>query len=74
MSGHNLFGPAGFLLWHFHFPLRICSFLFEGRVLYGLLEMHGVNVSAYIFAAMIAHFAGLLTCGLFVRSQSAAKV
>jgi DNA-binding CsgD family transcriptional regulator/MFS family permease len=51
----------------------LLSFLFEGQVLYSLLEMHGINASAYILAAMIAHFAGLFTCGLFVRSQVAAK-
>ncbi|MGI6404331.1 MAG: hypothetical protein ACOX0K_09055 [Oscillospiraceae bacterium] len=51
----------------------LLSFLFEGQVLYSLLEMHGINASAYILAAMIAHFAGLFTCGLFVRSQAAAK-
>ncbi|MGI6150546.1 MAG: hypothetical protein ACOYIR_01135 [Christensenellales bacterium] len=51
----------------------LLSFLFEGQVLYGLLEMHGANVSAYILTAMIAHFMGLLTCGLFVRSRAAAK-
>ncbi len=74
MSGHNLFGPRRLSIVAFSFSFAyMLSFLFEGRVLYGLLEMHGVNVSAYIFAAMIAHFAGLLTCGLFVRSQSAAK-
>lgn len=42
-------------------------------MLYSLLEMRGINASAYILAAMIVHFMGLLTCGLFVRSRSAAK-
>lgn len=27
----------------------------------------------FILTAIIAHFAGLLTCGLFVRTQTAAK-
>ena len=51
----------------------ILSFQFEGQVLYNLLEMREINASSYIMAAMIAHFVGLLTCGLFVRSWAAAK-
>jgi DNA-binding CsgD family transcriptional regulator len=51
----------------------ILSFLFEGKVLYSLLDLHGTDVSGFILTAIIAHFAGLLTCGLFVRTQAAAK-
>jgi DNA-binding CsgD family transcriptional regulator len=51
----------------------ILSFPFEGQVLYSLLDVHGVNISGYILAAIIAHCAGLFTCGLFVRSQKTAK-
>jgi DNA-binding CsgD family transcriptional regulator len=51
----------------------LLSFLFEGQVLYSLLELHGLNASAYIFGAMVAHFAGLFSCSLFVRSQATAK-
>ena len=51
----------------------ILSFQFEGQVLYNLLEMREINASSYIMAAMIAHFVGLLTCGLFVKSPAIAK-
>lgn len=51
----------------------ILSFPFEGQVLHSLLDLRGVNTSGYILAAIIAHFAGLFTCGLFVRSQKTAK-
>lgn len=51
----------------------ILSFQFEGQVLYSLLDLRGADASRYIMAAIIAHFAGLFTCGLFVRSQAAAK-
>ncbi|MGI6050278.1 MAG: LuxR C-terminal-related transcriptional regulator [Acetivibrionales bacterium] len=51
----------------------LLSFLFEGQVLYSLLDLHGEDADRYILAAIIAHFAGLLTCGLLVRSQTAAK-
>ncbi|MGI6586496.1 MAG: LuxR C-terminal-related transcriptional regulator [Lutisporaceae bacterium] len=53
----------------------ILSFAFEGQVLYSLLDLHGrgIDASGYISAAIIAHFTGLFTCGLFVRSQTAAR-
>jgi len=51
----------------------ILSFQFEGQVLYSLLDLYGTDASGFILTAIIAHFAGLLTCGLFVRTQAAAK-
>ena len=51
----------------------ILSFQFEGQVLYSLLDLRGTDAGRYILAAIIAHFAGLFTCGLFVKSQAAAK-
>ncbi|MDD3704813.1 MAG: LuxR family transcriptional regulator [Clostridiaceae bacterium] len=51
----------------------ILSFLFEGQVLYSLIDLHGTSVDRNIPAAIIAHFMGLFTCGLFVRHQRAAK-
>ena len=51
----------------------ILSFQFEGQVLYSLLDLRGTDADHYILTAIIAHFAGLFTCGLFVKSQAAAK-
>lgn len=51
----------------------ILSFQFEGQVLYSLLDLRGTDAGHYILTAIIAHFAGLFTCGLFVKSQAAAK-
>ena len=51
----------------------ILSFQFEGQVLYSLLDLRGTDADRYILAAIIAHFVGLFTCGLFVKSQAAAK-
>jgi DNA-binding CsgD family transcriptional regulator len=51
----------------------ILSFQFEGQVLYSLLDLRGTDADRYILATIIAHFTGLFTCGLFVRSQPAAK-
>ncbi|HZK57836.1 MAG TPA: helix-turn-helix transcriptional regulator [Clostridia bacterium] len=55
------------------FSVYILSFLFEGQVLYSLLDLYGTDVSGYILASIITHFIGLLTCGLFVRSLASAK-
>ncbi len=51
----------------------ILSFQFEGQVLYNLLELRGIDADSYIMVAIIAHFTGLFTCGLFVRTQVAVK-
>ena len=74
MNRHKLINSCRLSTTGFSFLFAyILSFQFEGQVLYSLLEMRGINASAYILAAMIVHFMGLLTCGLFVRSRSAAK-
>jgi DNA-binding CsgD family transcriptional regulator len=51
----------------------ILSFQFEGQVLYSLLNLWEINTYGFILAAIITHFIGLFTCGLFVKSQAAAK-
>ena len=74
MNGHKLLNSRRLSVTAFSFSFAfLLSFLFEGQVMYSLLDLHGVNASTYILAGMIAHFVGLLTCGLFVRSWAAAK-
>lgn len=51
----------------------ILAFLFEGRVLYSVLEYHGLDENNLILSGIIAHFIGLFTCGFFVRTLAAAK-
>ena len=51
----------------------LLSFLFEGQVLYDMLDYYDVQDSAYILAAILAHFAGLFSCGYIVKSSIAAK-
>ena len=51
----------------------LLSFLFEGQVLYSLMALYGLSPGFYILAAMLAHFAGLFSCGLFVKSYGIAK-
>ena len=51
----------------------LLSFLFEGQVLYSLLGLYGMDTSEYVLMAIISHFFGLLTCGLFIKDKVAAK-
>jgi len=51
----------------------ILSFQFEGQVLYSLLDLRGIDADRYILVAIIAHFTGLFTCSLFIKSQGGAK-
>lgn len=46
---------------------------FEGQVLYSLAQKYHFDPHPMIFGAIIAHFAGLLSSGLFIRSLPAAK-
>jgi DNA-binding CsgD family transcriptional regulator len=74
MKGHKLLNSRRLSVTAFSFSFAyLLSFLFEGQVLYSLLDLHGLNASSYILAGMITHFMGLLTCGQFVRSWAAAK-
>lgn len=47
----------------------LLSFLFEGRVLYSILDSFDIYFPNYIFAAIVAHFLGLFLCGWIIRSQ-----
>jgi len=46
---------------------------FEGRVLYAIMEYHGVAAQSFMFGAIAAHFSGLIACGIFVRNMRTAK-
>ncbi|MGI6141605.1 MAG: response regulator transcription factor [Caldicoprobacterales bacterium] len=74
MSGYKSLNSRIISIAVFSFSFSyLLSFLFEGQVLYSLLELYGEDPGNYILAVLIAHFIGLLSCGLFVRSQKAAK-
>ena len=74
MNGHKTINARRISVAGFSFLFAyILSFQFEGQVLYSLLDLRGTDADRYILAAIIAHFAGLFTCGLFVKSQAAAK-
>lgn len=46
----------------------LLSFLFEGQVLYSLLKHFDTHAIIYILIAIVAHFAGLFSCGFFVKT------
>ncbi|MDD4146015.1 MAG: LuxR family transcriptional regulator [Clostridia bacterium] len=74
MSGFKTLNARRFSVIAFSFSFAyLLSFQFEGQVLYSLLDLHQTDVSGYIMAAIIGHFTGLFTCGLFVRTQAVAK-
>jgi len=51
----------------------LLSFVFEGQVLYSTIDAFGARSNTYILAAIVAHFAGLFSCGLFIKTPSRAK-
>jgi DNA-binding CsgD family transcriptional regulator len=51
----------------------LLSFVFEGQVLYSLADYFQAPSTAFIFPAIVAHFAGLFSCGFFVKTPQAAK-
>lgn len=51
----------------------LLSFLFEGQVLYSLLEHFDTQADTYILAAIVVHFVGLFSCGFFVKSPKMAR-
>lgn len=52
----------------------LLSFLFEGQVLYSIINSFGAQTHTYILSAIMAHFAGLFSCGYFIKSPPMAKL
>ncbi len=52
----------------------ILSFVFEGQLLYSLLELHNVTASGYIMLAIAAQFLGLFTGGMYTKSAEQARI
>jgi DNA-binding CsgD family transcriptional regulator len=51
----------------------LLTFVFEGQVLYSAVNACGMQPHALILLAIVAHFAGLLSGGCFVKSHRHAK-
>lgn len=51
----------------------LLSFVFEGQVLYSTIDAYGAKSNTYILTAIVAHFAGLFSCGFFVKTPRMGK-
>ena len=49
------------------------AFLFEGQIFYSLADAYKIDPAVMVFCGVAAMFAGLLLCGLFIKSKKAAK-
>lgn len=52
----------------------LLSFVFEGQVLYSIIDTFAAHTYTYILSAIIAHFIGLFSCGFFIKSPRMAKL
>ena len=52
----------------------LLSFVFEGQVLYSIIDTFGTQTHTYIISAIVAHFVGLFSCGYFIKTPRMAKL
>lgn len=70
----NYGNPRVFSIAAFSFSFAyLLSFLFEGQVMYSLIDEFGAQTNQYILFAIISHFFGLFTAGFYVKTQRIAK-
>lgn len=58
---------------HSLFSAWMLSFLFEGTIFYSLADAYKIDPASMVFCAVAAMFAGLLLCGLFIKTKKAAN-
>jgi DNA-binding CsgD family transcriptional regulator len=51
----------------------LLAFVFEGQVLYSTIDAFGAQSNTYILTAIVSHFAGLFSCGFFIKTPSRAR-
>lgn len=61
------------VLVHSLFSSWMLAFLFEGQVFYSIADTHKIDPTGIVFCGVAAIFAGLLLCGLFIKTKKAAK-
>ena len=61
------------VLAHSLFSAWMLAFLFEGQIFYSLAGSYKFNPAVMVFCGVAAIFAGLLLCGLFIKTKKAAK-
>ncbi|HOB42685.1 MAG: helix-turn-helix transcriptional regulator [Bacillota bacterium] len=55
------------------FSSWMLAFLFEGQILYALLDSSDVSPSPMVFGGVAANFAGLFLCGFLIKTKKAAR-
>lgn len=55
------------------FSSWMLAFLFEGQIFYSLADAYKIDPAGMVFCGVAANFAGLLLCGLFIKTKKAAK-
>ncbi len=55
------------------FSAWMLAFLFEGRILYALVDLYALSPRAMVFGGIAAMFSGLLFFGLFIKTKRDAK-
>lgn len=50
----------------------LLAFPFQGQVLYAICDYYNFDITSLAMEAIIAHFAGLIACGFFIRSIKSA--
>lgn len=58
---------------HSLFSSWMLAFLFEGQIFYSLADAYKIDPAVMVFCGVAAIFAGLLLCGLFIKTKKAAK-
>lgn len=61
------------VLVHSLFSSWMLAFLFEGQIFYSLVNAYNIDPGNMVFYSTLAIFAGLLLCGMFVKTKKAAK-
>lgn len=61
------------VLVHSLFSAWMLAFLFEGQIFYSLADTYKIDPVVMVFCGVAAIFAGLLLCGLFIKTKKAAK-
>lgn len=61
------------VLVHSLFSSWMLAFLFEGQIFYSLADAYKIDPAGMVFCGVSAIFAGLLLCGLLIKTKRAAK-
>ncbi len=61
------------VLVHSQFSSWMLAILFEGQIYYSLADVYKIDTSGIVLCGVAAIIAGLLLCGLFIKTKKAAK-